>query len=132
MQTVNVDRPVVVTVRNESIPADAREVAIKKVQSLHLDYPRIMEVKVVLDVQDKHGAPRHFAEVVLFCTNNITIEADSTSQGIYAAIDETMSKIARRMRKYKTRIMKHHRPKHGIGSIRNVEDQTLDASQLEL
>jgi putative sigma-54 modulation protein len=85
-----------------------RNYATKKVQGLPLDYPRIIEAKVLLDVRKK---TQHFAEVVLYCADHITIEADTTSRDMYASIDETMSKIARRMRKFKTRMLKSHRPK---------------------
>jgi putative sigma-54 modulation protein len=129
MQTVNVDPPIVVTARHISITEALRDYAKKKVESLNLDYPRIIEAKVVLDVNDKHGAPRHFAEIVLFCTNNITIEADTTCGDLYAALDETISKIARRMRKYKTRILRSHRPRNG--SIRYLDMQVYDAAHLE-
>jgi len=42
--------------------------ARKKVESLHLDYPRIIEAQVILDVEKY----RHIAEVVLRCNNHIT------------------------------------------------------------
>lgn len=86
-----------------------RQHAEDKVASLHLDYPRIIEAKVILDVES--GA-RHMAEIILICANHITIEASSTTDDMYASIDETTSKIARRMRKYKTRMLKKtHRPR---------------------
>lgn len=108
MQVANVNTPVTVTGRHVSITEPIREYAVKKVQGLHLDYPRIIEAKVLLDV---HKNYQHFAEVVLYCADHITIEADTTSEDMYASIDQTLSKIARRMRKYKTRMLKSHRPK---------------------
>jgi putative sigma-54 modulation protein len=82
-----------------------------------------------LDVNESHGPPRHFAEVVLFCANHITIEADSECADLYAAIDETIAKIARRMRKYKTRLLKSHRPRKG--GIRHLDMQVFQAAGLE-
>jgi putative sigma-54 modulation protein len=130
MQTINVDPPIVITGRHVTVTDAIRDYARKKVQSLHLDYPRIMEAKVVLDVNEKHGAPRHFAEIVLFCTNNITIEADSVCGDLYNALDETISKVARRMRKYKTRILNQHRPSKGTS--RYLDMQVFDAAHLEV
>ena len=106
MQVANVNLPVTVTGRHISITDSMRDHAMKKVQGLHLDYPRIIEAKVLLDV---HKNYQHFAEVVLFCADHITIEADTTTEDMYASIDETLAKIARRMRKYKTRMLKSHR-----------------------
>ena len=106
MQVANVNLPITVTGRHISITDSMRDHAMKKVQGLHLDYPRIIEAKVLLDV---HKNYQHFAEIVLFCADHITIEADSITEDMYASIDETIAKIARRMRKYKTRMLKSHR-----------------------
>jgi putative sigma-54 modulation protein len=106
MQVANVNLPVTVTGRHISITDSMRDHALKKVQGIHLDYPRIINAKVLLDV---HKNYQHFAEVVLYCADHITIEADSTTEDMYASIDETLAKIARRMRKYKTRMLKAHR-----------------------
>ncbi len=107
MQVTNVNLPITVTGRHVSVTEAMRDHAQKKVAGLHLDYPKIIEAKVILNVE----SDRHIAEVILFCANHIVIEADSTSNDMYASIDETMSKIARRMRKHKTRMLKSHRPK---------------------
>ena len=98
-----------------------REYAHKKIEGLHLDYPRIIEAKVVLDVQTHH---RHFAEIILFCADHIVIEVKSVTEDIYASIDESAAKIARRMRKYKTRLLKNHRPRKEV-SIRHIEEQVF-------
>jgi len=107
MQVTNVNTPITVTGRHVSVTDAMRDYAEKKVAGLHLDYPKIIEAKVLLNVEQD----RHIAEIILFCANHIVIEADSTTQDMYASIDETISKIARRMRKYKTRMLKSHRPK---------------------
>ena len=117
MQTANVDLHITVTGRHLEVTDAIREYARRKIDGLHLDYPRIIEAKVILDVQSHH---RHFAEIVLFCANHITIECSSTSDDLYAAIDETISKIARRMRKFKTRILKNHRPRKG--TTRHIDE----------
>jgi putative sigma-54 modulation protein len=117
MQTVNVDLNITVTGRHMEVTDAIREYAVKKIESLRLDYPRIIEVKVILDVQTHQ---RQIAEIVLFCANHITIEASSTSEVLYAAIDETISKIARRMRKHQTRLLKNNRPRYG--SIRHMDE----------
>lgn len=111
-----------------SITDSMREHALKKIEGLHLDYPRIIEAKVILDVFEKH---RHYAEIILYCAGHITIEADTETGDVYSAIDETISKIARRMRKYKTRLLsKKHRPrKHE--SIRTIEEQVFRLGGLD-
>jgi putative sigma-54 modulation protein len=107
MQTANVNTPINITVRHETITDSLRDYVHKKIQNLHLDYPKIIEAKVVLDVQKKN----HVAEIILYCANHITIDASTkTIENMYASIDKTVSKIARRMRKHKTRLLKSHRP----------------------
>lgn len=126
MQVHNVNLPITVTGRHVSVTEAMREYAEKKVQNLHLDYPRIIDVKVILDVEKK---ARQKAEIVLHCANHITIEVDTISDDIYASIDESISKLARRMRKYKTRLLKtHHRPRHG--SIKHIAEHVFTEASL--
>jgi len=119
MQTANVNVPVKVTGRHVSVTEPMKDYANKKVEGLHLDYPRIIEAQVILDVQKY----RHSAEVVLHCANHITIEATTESPDMYASVDQVMDKIAQQMRKYKTRIMRQHRPRKG--EVHQVVEQVL-------
>ena len=107
MQTANVNVPIKVTGRHVSITEAIKSYAIAKVEHLHLDYPRIIEAQVILDVE-KH---RHFAEIILHCSNHITIEASHETDDMYASIDGVIAKIAQQMRKYKTKILRKHRPR---------------------
>ena len=81
-----------------------RNYATKKVEGLHFGYPRIIEAKVIVDAQP-HG---HIAEILIFGTNSVTIEADTEHADLYAAIDLTIEKVERQMRKEKTRMLKRH------------------------
>ncbi len=128
MQTQNVNVAITVTGRHVEVTDAMREYAEKKVEGLHLDYPKIIEAKVILDVQPNHN--RHIAEILLFCANHITIEAHSETKDMYASIDETISKIARRMRKYKTRLLRKHRPRNN-DSIRFLSEAVFSSSALE-
>ncbi len=125
MQIANVNLPIKVTGRHVSVTESMKEYAIKKVEGLHLDYPRIIEAHVILDVQKY----RHIAEVVLHCANHITIEADVETTDMYALIDQVMDKIARQMRKYKTRILRQHRPRKG--EVKHVEEKVLSLDGFE-
>lgn len=126
MQTANVNLPITVTVRHEQVTDALREHAQKRIEGLHLDYPRIIEAKAILDVQKN----RHIAEIILFCANHITIEAHTEGKDMYAAIDETIDKIARRMRKHKTRLLKKNRP-HRNESIRYLEERYFNEDVLD-
>ena len=126
MQTANVNLPVTITVRHEQVTEALRDHALKKIEGLHLDYPRIIEAKVILDVQKN----RHIAEIILFCANHITIEAHTETKDMYVSLDETIEKIARRMRKHKTRLMKKHRP-HRNESIRYLDERYFNEEALD-
>ena len=126
MQTANVNLPITVTVRHEQVTDSLREYARKKIEGLHLDYPKIIEAKAILDVQKN----RHIAEIILFCTNHITIEAHTEGRDMYVALDETIDKISRRMRKHKTRLLKKNRP-HRNESIRYLEERYFTEEALD-
>ena len=119
MQTANVNLPIKVTGRHVSITPAIKDYAVKKVEGLHLDYPRIIEAVVILDVEKY----RQSAEIVLVCGNHITIEASAETVDMYASIDQVIAKIARQMRKYKTKIMRQHRPRKQ--AVQHIEEQVL-------
>lgn len=127
MQSVNANTHITVTVRHEDITDSLRDYATKKIQGLHLDYPKIIEAKAILDVQKN----RHIAEIILFCANHITIDASTEGKDMYAAIDETISKIARRMRKHKTRLLKKQRANRGQDTIRHLDEKVFAANILD-
>ena len=121
-QTHNVNLPITVTGRHVSVTEAMRDHAHKKIEGLHLDYPRIIEARFILDVQKEP----HTAEIILFCANHIHIEAKTETDNMYASIDETIHKIARRMRKYKTRLLKSHRPRPN-DDIHHLEEHVFTA-----
>ncbi|MBV9107515.1 MAG: ribosome-associated translation inhibitor RaiA [Verrucomicrobia bacterium] len=119
MQVRNANPPIQVTGRHVSVTEAMKEYCRRRLAGLHLDYPKIIEVQIILDVQKY----RHTAELILHCSNHITLEASAESDDMYVSVDEVVDKIARQMRKYKTRLMRHHRPrKH---TIRHLEETVL-------
>ncbi|HXL27306.1 MAG TPA: ribosome-associated translation inhibitor RaiA, partial [Chthoniobacterales bacterium] len=117
MQIKNANPPIRVTGRHVSVTEAMKEYCRRKVATLHLDYPKIIEVQVILDVQKY----RHQAEVILHCSNHITIEARAECNDMYASIDQVVDRVARQMRKCKTRLMKNHRPK----KLRQLENRIV-------
>lgn len=126
MQTANVNPNIIITVRHETVTDSLRDYAQKKIEGIHLDYPRIIEAKAILDVQKN----RHVAEIILFCANHITIDASSETEDMYKSIDETIDKIARRMRKRKTRLLKKYRPRPE-DTIKHLDEKVFSASFLD-
>lgn len=126
MQQININPEITITVRHESLTDALRSFVEKKIGTLHLDYPKIIEARVVLDVKKN----RHIAEIILFCANHIVIDASTEDKDMYAAIDQTISKIARRMRKYKTRLLKKHRPKPE-DTIKHIDEKIFSSEVLD-
>ncbi len=125
MPNTKVEPTINITVRHEKLTDSLRDYVHEKINSIHLEYPKIIKAKVMLEVQ-KH---RHIAEIVLFCSNHIVIDASSETKDMYASIDETISKLERRMRKYKTRLLKkiHHK----APSIRHLDEKVYPQDTLE-
>ena len=120
------DTNITVTGRHIEVTDAIRDFATKKIEAIHIDYPKIVEAHVVVDVQKE----RQMAEIVLFCADHITIQASTSCDDLYAAIDETVTKIMRRMRKHKTSLMKHFRP-HRSKSIRTLEEKVYEEDILD-
>jgi putative sigma-54 modulation protein len=119
MQVQNANPPIQVTGRHVSVTEAMKEYCRRRLACLHLDYPKIIEVQIIMDVQKY----RHTAEVILHCSNHITLEASAESHDMYVSVDEVVDKIAGQMRKYKTRLMRQHRPrKH---TVRHLEEKVL-------
>jgi putative sigma-54 modulation protein len=106
------------TGRHVDITPAIREYAEKKLDHIGIDFPRILNAHYILEV-DKF---RHIAELVLQCGNHITIEAREVSEDLYASIDCVVDKVARQMRKYKTKIQRH-RPRKAV--LFHVEERVL-------
>jgi putative sigma-54 modulation protein len=114
-----------VTGRHLSVTEPIKEYARKKLESIGLDFPKIIDAHVILDVQKY----RQICEIILTCTNHIHIEAEEVSENMYASIDVCVDKLARQMRKYKTKIQRHHR--HRKQQVVHVSKQILSAEGLD-
>jgi putative sigma-54 modulation protein len=123
--STNAHPNVKVTGRHVQITDAMNDYVTRKIESLHLDYPKIIEAHVILEVEKY----RHSAEVVLVCSNHITIEACEETTDMYAAIDAVTDKVARQMRKYKTRLMRKHRPRKDI--VQHLDEHVLETEPTE-
>jgi putative sigma-54 modulation protein len=107
MENLKPDFPVVVTARHMENTESIRNYVETKLARIHMKYPRVMDAKVIADNQ-RHGQK---VEIILHCADHIVIEADTETPDLYEAIDITMEKIERQMRKAKTKRQKrlgHH------------------------
>jgi putative sigma-54 modulation protein len=101
----------------EATPA-LKEYAAKRLEHVGIDFPRILSAHFIFEVEKF----RHIAELVIQCGNHITIEARDISEDLYASIDAVVDKVARQMRKYKTK-MQNHRPRRA--KVTHVDEHVL-------
>ncbi len=123
MQIANSHVPVRIDGRHVPVTAALVSYAEEKIGHLHLDYPRIIDAHVILDVQKY----RHSCEIILHCANHLSIEATEETGDLYAAIDGAIAKVGQRMRKYKGRMMQSHRPRRG--EVKHFREEVLEVPE---
>ena len=87
--------PVQITARRFNVTETLTEYVENKIGALRLDYPKIVEVQLILDIEQC----RHFSDVILYCKNYITIQASSESDDMYTSIDQAVDRAAHQMGK---------------------------------
>ena len=101
MQVRNTNPPVRLTGRHVTVTEAMDDYVRRRLAALHLDYPTILEVHAILDLEKY----RHRADVILRCNRHITIKTSVETNDMYTSIDEAVDRVARQMRKYHTRLM---------------------------
>lgn len=103
MKTLNAE--IRVTGRHMQLTEAVKRHAVSKLESVGLDFPRILDAHIVLNVE------RHVqsCSILTTCSRHIRIQAVAEAANMYVAIDECIDKLARRMRKMKTRVKDHDR-----------------------
>jgi len=94
---------ITVTARHVQLTESIRDYAKRKLESINLEFPKVIQAHVILDVQKFLQR----CEVVVRCTKHIRLQAVHASNDMYASIDLCVNKLARQMRKCKTRVQRH-------------------------
>ena len=92
-----------VTCRHMDTTDALREHAMSKVEHDFHEFPRVLDVHVILDVQ-RH---LHIAEVVVKGSNHISVEGKEESDDMYYSIDSAVEKAARQLRKQRDKDTDH-------------------------
>lgn len=91
-----------ITGRKIEITAGIREHVYDKVTRTLIDFPRVEDVRVILELH-KLG---HSAEV-LVQGKDLHVEATAESDTMYASIDQALEKAERRLRKLREKAQSH-------------------------
>lgn len=95
-----------ITGRHVEITDGIREHVYSKLERTLADFPRIEDVRVILDLQKI----LHFAEV-LVQGKNIHVEGKSSCENLFTAIDEALEKAEHQLRKLRQKVQDiHHHP----------------------
>ena len=92
-----------VTCRHMDITDAIRSYAHEKVEQDLSEFPRIVSVHVILDVEKY----RHSAELVVSASNHIQVEAKDVSDDMYVSIDAAVDKTARQLRRHRDKVQDH-------------------------
>jgi putative sigma-54 modulation protein len=92
-----------ITGRSEAVTAGMKRRAAEKVGKVMKFYDRITWMDVILDV-DKQ---RHRVEVSAGLSRGTTVVGKAESDDMYSAIDQSIDKIARQLRKHKEKLKDH-------------------------
>ncbi|MEM7394361.1 MAG: ribosome-associated translation inhibitor RaiA [Verrucomicrobiota bacterium] len=103
---------IAVTGRHMDLSEEVKNYALEKVEHALRDFPRVLHVHVILDVQ-KH---RQKAEIVVQAKNHINLEADDESDNMYASIDAAVDRTAKQLRKLRDKVQ-HHKSQERIAEI---------------
>jgi putative sigma-54 modulation protein len=96
MQVRNTDPPVRLTGRHVTVTEAMEDYVRRRLATLHLDYPRILEIHAILSLEKF----RHRVDIILRCNWHITIKTSAETDDMYASIDRAIDRTARQMRKY--------------------------------
>lgn len=110
--------------KNGFVPSEANiDYAIKKLQKLenHFDDDTDLFARVVCKVYSTH----HKVEITVSGTRKETLRSEVTEDDIYAAIDRSIDKLMKQVRRYKTK----YRDKTGREAVKEV-DHRLDEEEL--
>lgn len=92
-----------ITGRHVEITDGIRDHIYDKVERTLIDFPRIEDVRVILELQ-KH---QHMAEV-LVQGKDLHIEGKDVSENMYTSIDQALEKAERQLRKRREKVQDHH------------------------
>jgi putative sigma-54 modulation protein len=96
-----------ITARHMELTEAMREFIRGRLQSIELEFPRVIRARVILEVQKY----RKRCEVILSCNGHRHFEAKAEAEDMYASIHSAFDKANHQIQKYKARL---HRGRHHI------------------
>jgi putative sigma-54 modulation protein len=92
-----------ITGRHVEITDGIREHIYDKVERTLIDFPRVEDVRIVLELQKII----HSVEVIV-TGKSIHVEGHASSENMYTSIDQALEKTERQLRKRREKVQDHH------------------------
>lgn len=92
-----------ITGHHVEVTEPLKEYVVSKLEKIERHFDLVTDVHCILTVEKL----RHKAEATV-SVNGVKIYADNTEEDMYAAIDGLASKLERRVRKHKEKLVDHH------------------------
>ena len=92
-----------ITGRHIDVTDGIREHVYDKIDRTLTGFPRIEDVRVILDLQKKDQLVE-----VLVQGKDIHIEGHAVSENLYASIDQALEKAESRLRRLREKVQNHH------------------------
>ncbi|MCE5194206.1 MAG: ribosome-associated translation inhibitor RaiA [Nitrospiraceae bacterium] len=96
---------IIITGRHMEITPALKEYAEKRISKFEKYLANIQEAVVTFSVEKKY---RHKVEV-LIKVNGVMMQAESTTEEIYSAIDEVVDKLEKQLKKYKEKLSSYRK-----------------------
>lgn len=105
------------TTRHMETTDAIRDYVHDKLELHFAEFPRVEFVHAILDVE-KH---RQIAEIVVQGNNHIRVESRVEDTDMYAAIDKSIDKVSRQLRKLRDKMTDHHRNRETLADLDGAE-----------
>ena len=105
------------TTRHMETSDAIRDYVHEKLELHFAEFPRVEFVHAILDVE-KH---RQIAEIVVQGNSHIRVESRVEDVDMYAAIDKSIDKVSRQLRKLRDKMTDHHRNRETLSDLDGAE-----------
>ena len=108
-----------ITGRNVTVNDNLRSYVEDRLLPLMADYPRVESCHVIL----AHEKYRNTAEVVIQGRDKLRVEAEETTDDMYASIDAATLKIDKQLRKSRDKMIERHHERQKLTDVEKKAEE---------
>lgn len=119
---------ILISGRHVGVTESMKNYARSKVEKLLKFYDRATTARVTMDLDHQD----HIVEMILEVSRGTTLVGKAQGPDMYAACDLAEEKLGKRLRRWKSRLVDHHRgERHAPPDALQAAEQALDADAAE-